>query len=293
MARPSKATVEYFPLDCQFGDTMRAIEDIYGNDGFIVWIKLLQKLGRSENHFIDVRTNMNWKLFYSIFKLEETKVINILDSFAELGCIDKTLWENKIIYSQNFVNRIADAYRKRKIVLMTYEDILEHFGISDGRNPQEQVVSDVKNPVSDVGNPQIKLKESKVKESKEYSLSLIEEKLTREEREILKLYSLKECNAKNPDAYVASLIRSGDYKRILQDIEQKKDDRKTSELNMQVDFKKVTTLLTACAFIGKYGDYTDEKHPDLVREIMKKFGITSFSDATQKQYEEMKKVCYG
>lgn len=293
MARPSKATVEYFPLDCQFGDTMRAIEDIYGNDGFIVWIKLLQKLGRSENHFIDVRTNMAWKLFYSIFRLEESKVINILDSFAELGCIDKTLWEHKIIYSQNFVNRVSDAYRNRKIILMSYEEILSLVGVSDVRNPQENVVSYVKNPVSDVRNPQTKLNKSKVKEIKENSLSLIEEEITREERESLKLYALKKCNAKNPDAYVASLIKSGDYKQILQDIEHKKDAPKAKELNIQADYEKVTDILTACAFIGKYGDYTDEKHPDLVRNVMKKFNITSFSDATKKQYEESKKVRYG
>lgn len=166
MARPSKATVEYFPLVCQFGDSIQAVENLYGNDGFVVWVKLLQKLGRSDNHYIDVRTNTAWKLFYSIFKIEEHVVLNILDTLAELECIDPELWEHKIIYSQNFVDGISDAYRKRKMEPITYKAIFELARVSGGRNPQYDVVSSGRNPVSGAGNPQSKLKETKVKESK-------------------------------------------------------------------------------------------------------------------------------
>lgn len=207
MARPSKATVEYFPLVCQFGDSIQAIENIYGNDGFVVWVKLLQKLGRSDNHYIDVRTNTAWKLFYSIFKIEEHVVLNILDTLAELNCIDSNLWEHKIIYSENFVKGVSDAYRNRKSELLPYESILGLVGVSDVRNPQGGIVSDVKNPVSDVRNPQSKLKETKEKEIKEDILLLNERTAngagnhTKEEEEIFKIPTLEEiriyCKERN------------------------------------------------------------------------------------------------
>jgi hypothetical protein len=151
MARPSKATVDYFPLDCKFGDSLEAIENMYGNDGFVVWVKLLQKLGRSDYHAIDLRAEGQWKLFYSIFKMPETRVKGILNTLAELECIDKHLWDNKIIYSENFVKRVSDAYRKRQNALLSYEKICEYFGVSGGifrKKPESCVVSGGRNSVS-------------------------------------------------------------------------------------------------------------------------------------------------
>lgn len=285
MARPQKATVEYFPLDCQFGDSMRAIEDLYGNNGFVVWVKLLQKLGRTENHYIDVRTNAAWKLFYSIFRLEENEVINVLDSLAELGCIDKTLWQHKIIYSQNFINRVSDAYKKRKFEPLNYNSILSLAGVSVGRNPQADVVSSTGNPVSGDGNPQSKLNKIKVNKIKENNLSQIEDEITPEEKEILIKYIKKECNAKNIEAYLKTMLDNGTYKRVLEEHRNKSEATENKKQQMQEDLKKVDNLYKACAFIGKYGDYTDKKHPQVVQDVMQNFGIESYSHAGKLQRE--------
>lgn len=283
MARPQKATVDYFPLDCTFGDSMCAIENLYGNNGYVVWVKLLQKLGRTANHYIDVRTNMNWKLFYSIFRLDENEIINILNSLAELDCIDKTLWEHKIIYSRNFVNRVSDAYKKRKIELLSYTDILALVGISGGRNPQASVVSSAGNFVSVVGNPQNKLKETKENKSKENNLSQIEDEISFEEREILTKYIKKECKADNIEAYLLTMIKNGSYKRVLEDYRNKSDSTISKEQQMQEHLKKVNNLYKACAFVGIYGDYTDKKHPQVVQDVMKKYGIESYSHGVELQ----------
>lgn len=174
MSRPEKNTVEYIPLDCQFSDSITALENIYGNDGFVVWVKLLQKLGRTENYIIDVRNNTKWSLFYSLFRLNEEKVIDILNFLATLECINPFLWNKRIIYSENLVKRISGVYKKRKYKLKNLNTILEEMGVMDTEN----LVSDTENLVSDAGNTQSKVKESKVKKrDKEYkySLSLIEE----------------------------------------------------------------------------------------------------------------------
>lgn len=174
MPRPEKNTVEYIPLDCQFSDSITALENIYGNDGFVVWVKLLQKLGRTENYIIDVRNNTKWSLFYSLFRLNEEKVIDILNFLATLECINPFLWNKRIIYSENLVKRISGVYRKRKYELKNINTILEEMGVMDTGN----LISGTENLVSDVGNAQSKVKESKGKErDKEYkySLSLIEE----------------------------------------------------------------------------------------------------------------------
>ena len=162
MSRPEKNTVEYIPLDCQFSDSITALENIYGNDGFVVWVKLLQKLGRTENYIIDVRNNIKWSLFYSLFRLNEEKVIDILNFLANLECINPFLWNKRIIYSENLVKRISGVYRKRKYELKNINTILEEMGVMDVGN----LIPDTENLISDVGNTQSKVKESKVKESK-------------------------------------------------------------------------------------------------------------------------------
>ena len=178
MSRPEKNTVEYIPLDCQFSDSITALENIYGNDGFVVWVKLLQKLGRTENYIIDVRNNIKWSLFYSLFRLNEEKVIDILNFLANLECINPFLWNKRIIYSENLVKRISGVYRKRKYELKNINTILEEMGVS----VTENFISDTENLISDVGNTQSKVKESKVKESKvkESKYSFIEKNKKKE-----------------------------------------------------------------------------------------------------------------
>ena len=244
MSRPNRATVDYFPLDCQFSDSIRAIEDIYGNDGFIVWVKLLQKLGRSENHIIDIRTNIAWKLFYSLFKIEETKVLNILDTLSELECIDPLLWQSKVIYSKNFVNRLEIVYKKRTIKNLTYKEILKKYGVSGEKThvsapktTQRNGVSAPETWVSGSRNPQSKVKESKVKEEEyKYSSSSAKKiKLTEEEEEILKNFS-KGANRKikSYTLWRDKVIESGKYIDILKEEKErlKKLERQKAKENI-------------------------------------------------------------
>jgi len=169
MARPTKATVEYFPLDCSFSDSMKIIEVKFGNDGFAFWIKLLQKLGRTENHFIDCRNISKWKLLSAEMIIDEDKCEEILKELAELGCIDSEMWKNKIIFSQKFINGLEDVYRRRNISLLQKPDLCKQLAISI-------VVNVNNNPVNVNNNPQSKVNYTKLKESKEEDIVKIEEK---------------------------------------------------------------------------------------------------------------------
>lgn len=130
MARKNKNIVDYFPLPCVFSDSITAIEDMFdNNDGFVVWVKLLQKLGRSENHFVDCRNTVQRKIFFSKFKIPEERIISILDALAELDCIDKEMWDKQVIFSQLFVDDISDVYKRRKTEPLSRDEIcLNLFG---------------------------------------------------------------------------------------------------------------------------------------------------------------------
>ena len=195
MPRPTKATVDYFPLDCKFGDTITALENIYGNDVFVIWIKTLQKLGQSNHHYIDVRSKAQWTLFYSRFKIDESRVREIFNNLAELDCIDKDLWSAGVIYSTNFVERIKDVYKTRIVQLMTRDEILRKIITPESPEQKDVGVSSIKNPINDKRNPQTKLNYTKVNNDtciNEYTSSFEkkeENELHTQEEEFLKILS--------------------------------------------------------------------------------------------------------
>jgi len=162
MAREQRKDVDYFPHDCTHGRKMHIIETKYGNDGYATWFKLLEQLGKANNHYIDISDEMTLMFLTSIFKIDEEKTVSILKDLAKLGAIDKLLFEeHKVIWSEKFTEGIQDAYRKRKLKCYEYSDVLDEIlqkrGQSGGRLTSKEVNRAEVIP---------KEKESKVKESK-------------------------------------------------------------------------------------------------------------------------------
>ena len=166
MAREQRKDVDYFPHDCTHGRKMHIIESKYGNDGYAAWFKLLEQLGKANNHYIDISDEMTLMFLTSVFKIEEDKTISILNDLSKLGAIDKVLFdEYKVIYSQKFADSIQDAYRKRKTEMFQYSDILNEIKQKNGQSPADCSKTE---PIRG-GLPEVIRKEEKsiVKKSKE------------------------------------------------------------------------------------------------------------------------------
>ena len=151
MARPQKRTVDYFPHHCSHGKTMFIIEQKFGNDGYAFWFKLLEMLGRNDGHVIDVRNEAEWEYLISVTRVDDQTCEDILNLLAKLQAIDPELWENRIIWCQNFVDGIKDAYRYRTSETPIRPSIPYKKPTSTG--------------VSDIRNPETKVKETKVKDT--------------------------------------------------------------------------------------------------------------------------------
>lgn len=147
MARPTKATVDYFPHDTKHGKTIFILKSKYGNDGYAAWFQILEILGHTEGHSFDCSAAENQEYLSAYLLIDWQKCCAILDTLATLGAIDGELWKQKVIWSDNFLARILEAYKKRTALPPDKPTI----------NP----VSDSGNPVSDSGNPQSKVKKTK------------------------------------------------------------------------------------------------------------------------------------
>lgn len=116
MGRPRKQTVEYFPHFVDSSRTKEILQDKWGNDGYAIWFKILELLGRSDGHYYDCTKVMDMDYLISLMKAPEDTVIEIINTLADMEKIDKELWEKrKIIWCQQFVDNLQDVYSKRTV----------------------------------------------------------------------------------------------------------------------------------------------------------------------------------
>jgi len=110
MGRKQRNNVDYFPHDCTHGSKMHIIEKKYGNDGYAVWFKMLEQLGHTDDHHIDISEETKQMYLSSVFNVSEELMISILDDLAKLGAIHKELWnDHRIIWSDKFIGSIEEA----------------------------------------------------------------------------------------------------------------------------------------------------------------------------------------
>ncbi len=154
MARPMKKGVDYFPHACTHGQTMFILEQRWGNDGYAFWFKLLEMLGTTEGHFLDIRNPATRAFLAAKTRLTEDKCYEILDLLSDLDAIDQELWkEHQMVWCQNFVDHLSRVYAKRKTETPTKPSF------RDGKPSSTDI--------SVTESTQSKVKESKVDETRE------------------------------------------------------------------------------------------------------------------------------
>lgn len=156
MSRPQKQVVDYFSHDCIHGMTMFILESKFGNDGYAFWYKLLETIGNTPKHYINCRNNGVWEFLQAKTHCSEENAESILEMLAKLQAIDAELWAKRVIWCQNFVDRISEVYKNRRIAAPTRP---VQFLVDGCRNNSEAVVSTDNNPsqaVVPTGNLQTK-----------------------------------------------------------------------------------------------------------------------------------------
>lgn len=154
MARPKKGTVDYFPHYVHHGKTLYILENLYGNDGYAFFYKLLEVLADSDGHFYDCRDATAWEFLQAKTRTDEVSTCSILDKLSNMGIIDPELWKIRVIWMETFVHSVKDVYVNRRVSTPTKPNVSEFLHVE---------TQDAK--VSTPENTQSKVKESKVKSS--------------------------------------------------------------------------------------------------------------------------------
>ena len=160
MARPEKNTVDYFPHYVNSGKTLFTVEQRFGNDGYAFLFKILEILGKTENHFIDCRKPADYEYLLAITKVSRDKAEEIMELLTTLGTFDSDMWAQRIIFSENFINNLQSVYERRKRKCMLKQDLCKHLSIKCKQKPASKTL-----PSAEI--PQSKVKKSIGEESKE------------------------------------------------------------------------------------------------------------------------------
>ncbi len=165
MARPEKNTVDYFPHYVNSGKTLFTLEQRFGNDGYAFLFKVLEMLGKTENHFIDCRNAADYEFLLAITKVDRDIADKIMELLTTLGTFDADLWEHRIIFSPNFVSNLQSVYERRKRKSMTKQDLCKHLSIKCKQKPTPKEFPSAE-------TPQSRVKKSKGENSEEESVEI-------------------------------------------------------------------------------------------------------------------------
>jgi len=146
MGRKHKDTVEYFPFVVKDGKTLFVLQRKYGLAGIGFFTQVLRMLGQTPGHYYTYVDEYDKDRFNVYCGLSESDVRAMLADMAKTGKIDRELWERRsVIYSQAFVDELADLYRKRATDAPDVEFVKK----------ETEELEGVINPPEKRGNPEI------------------------------------------------------------------------------------------------------------------------------------------
>jgi len=120
-----KNTVEYFPHFIADGKKMEILEEQFGNDGYATWFKILERLAKTDHHFLNLKDPISSLWLSTKCKVKEQTLLEVIQLLVRLEVFDPILWqEYRIIYCQKFNESIQDVYRKRSNRCSDFADIM-------------------------------------------------------------------------------------------------------------------------------------------------------------------------
>lgn len=155
MARPQKEGLDYFPhdVDLSKNDEIGELEILYGNDGYAVYLKILERIYKKGDK-LGISAAETMQILSRNCNVSVDRLKEILDKAVKIGLFSSVEYKNGFLISDEINRRMKPVFDKREKMQKKYEK-----GISAAETPPETTI----------------VKERKGKESKEKE-SIVNEK---------------------------------------------------------------------------------------------------------------------
>ena len=135
MGRRERKNVDYFPFFIKDGRTLFILEGKYQCKGTGFFTNVFRFLAGRPDHHFQLKSESDHLYFFTATKCDEESGIDMIEIMVETGKLERDLWEQKkVLASQDFLESIQDAYRKRINNCITIDETKVHYGITTGRN---------------------------------------------------------------------------------------------------------------------------------------------------------------
>lgn len=258
MARPIKAGLDYFELDCYMDQKVKMIQAEYKLKGFAVIVKLWQKIYSEFGYYCEWNDDalLLFMLDNGLDGDNKNFIKEVVAACIRRDIFSETLFNKyQILTSKGIQERYLNATSRRERVELKKEYLL----LSDGKIPKNAVINSINannNSINVDKNPQSKVEKSKVKNNntmcKADALALFEQ--------LWHLYPNKKGKGQVSDTAKKRLLEVG-YAEMTRAVERYK-----TELEKDKDWRKPQNGSTF--FNSGYIDYLDanyvpgQKHPD-------------------------------
>jgi len=148
MSRPPKEGLEYFAhdVDLSKSDKISELEILYGNDGYAIYLKLLERIYKKGGE-LTISAAETTQILSRKCNVTVERFLEIINKAVSIGLFSTVEYKKGILTSDEIKRRAGYIFRKRAEMKKRYEN-----KISAAETIPE--------------TPQSKVKESKVKESK-------------------------------------------------------------------------------------------------------------------------------
>lgn len=182
--RPKKNTIDYFPHFVSSNRKIFSIERRFGLKGYAGYYKLLELLGKSENHYYEFKGTENKDYALVETGCKEEDFLDLMKLLMALDLLDSELWEEKrIIWIPSFIETLQPVYDKRQNELpgKPFTDkLMKNSEAESNQNLKQDIKKSISDPEIPISDPEIpisvtetpisgteihKVKESKGKES--------------------------------------------------------------------------------------------------------------------------------
>lgn len=276
MARPMKAGLDYFELDCHLEDNIKLIQAQFGLKGFALVVKLYQKIYGGLGYYCE--WDENRLLLFMAENGLTCDSINLIRDIVE-ACIRRNIFSEKlfvkfgILTSRRIQERYLNATSKRKKV----ELIKEYLLIDVPKNQVNVVINSInvgRNSINSYRNTQSREEKSRVKNintmCKADALALFEH--------LWKLYPVKKGKGQVSDTKKMEILKIGSDEM----------ERAISRYKAYVDSIDYLHYQNGSTFFNSgYVDYLDANYDDSASSKKQKKNTVAnrFSNFEQRDYD--------
>jgi len=126
MARPERYDVDYFPHKCKHGGRMLVLENKFGNDGYAVFFKLLERMGSTQYHYLDLNDESELIYLEAMCRVDLDRLNNIIKECVRIKFFDREMFEKyNFLWSDDFYSSVKDAYKQRNNKPYSKDDIIQ------------------------------------------------------------------------------------------------------------------------------------------------------------------------